>query len=227
MPGLALMTSCFMPPGDSGPAGRPGIAARRNWQSRSPAASPACPCPPAAPRSPRPRPPGSSFGSPRLCAPGAVVLEPHQLAVVEHARATEPELDRADRTAGRRPCRRGRGLADSERHEGGLPFPVRLSATHAPRNLRPAARSPNPLSQRRGTDARHRRPWASPSALPFQSLTRLPSWRSGSQRARGAGRQLFDPQARSAAALVRERAPAVLAWLSDRMTGSGLVWRGR
>ena len=44
-----------------------------------------------------------------------------------------------------------------------------------------------------------------------------PSWRSGGQRPRGASRQPVDSQARSAAALVGEQAPAPdLARPSDR-----------
>jgi hypothetical protein len=62
----------------------------------------------------------------------AVILEPHRLAAVEHARATEPELDRADRAPGGGSAAGDGDWLTANGMKAGLPFPVTVSATHAP-----------------------------------------------------------------------------------------------
>ena len=109
MPGRSLITSCWTPPGESGPANSgeliPSFGASLSLAARSR------------------RQPSGGLGV--LDADPldrvheeASVLESHELAIVELARPAEPEVDRGDRRTRlrqRRGVRRGR---DHERRVG-------------------------------------------------------------------------------------------------------------
>ena len=107
MPGGSLISSCWTPPGESGPANSgkliPSFGASLSLAARSRAVSRLAVC-------------GVLDADPLdRVHEEAVVLESHELAVVKRARTAEREVDRADCRARPGKRRRMRRLTDHER----------------------------------------------------------------------------------------------------------------